>query len=166
MRPPSVFHQRPHWTGVAIIVPCSADEDLHRHAAEKPRPCRLPRLFGRVTYEMMEAAWRPVGADRNEGLIGWNPSPRAIKRGQEVRRVERPLVSSTARQPGRQVRFNASGNGVEDVVLQPSRRYGTRVPQSEGLVGSAVNLSDAAVVVEHRVSPPGAFSEISCCPFR
>jgi dihydrofolate reductase len=35
-----------------------ADEDLHRHAAENlSRADAL--LFGRVTYEMMEAAWRP-----------------------------------------------------------------------------------------------------------
>ena len=35
-----------------------ADEDLHRHAAESiARADAL--LFGRVTYEMMEAAWRP-----------------------------------------------------------------------------------------------------------
>jgi dihydrofolate reductase len=34
-----------------------ADEDLHRHAAENlARADAL--LFGRVTYEMMEAAWR------------------------------------------------------------------------------------------------------------
>jgi dihydrofolate reductase len=36
-----------------------ADEDLHRHAAENlDRADAL--LFGRVTYEMMEAAWRPT----------------------------------------------------------------------------------------------------------
>ena len=36
----------------------STDEDLHRHAAENiARADAL--LFGRVTYEMMEAAWRP-----------------------------------------------------------------------------------------------------------
>ena len=35
-----------------------ADEDLHRHAAENlDRADAL--LFGRVTYEMMEAGWRP-----------------------------------------------------------------------------------------------------------
>jgi dihydrofolate reductase len=42
----------------------TADEDLHRHAAENlGRADAL--LFGRVTYEMMEAAWRgpsPAGA--------------------------------------------------------------------------------------------------------
>jgi dihydrofolate reductase len=36
----------------------SADEDLHRHAVENlDRADAL--LFGRVIYEMMEAAWRP-----------------------------------------------------------------------------------------------------------
>jgi len=35
-----------------------ADEDLHRHATENlARADAL--LFGRVIYEMMEAAWRP-----------------------------------------------------------------------------------------------------------
>jgi len=36
-----------------------ADEELHRHAAENlERADAL--IFGRVTYEMMEAAWRPA----------------------------------------------------------------------------------------------------------
>ena len=37
------------------IIP---DEDLHRHAAGKLDQADA-LLFGRVTYEMMEAAWRP-----------------------------------------------------------------------------------------------------------
>ncbi|HEX4757926.1 MAG TPA: dihydrofolate reductase family protein [Terracidiphilus sp.] len=37
------------------IIP---DEDLHRHAAETLAQADA-LLFGRVTYEMMEAAWRP-----------------------------------------------------------------------------------------------------------
>jgi dihydrofolate reductase len=36
-----------------------ADEDLHRHAAENIAQADA-LLFGRVTYEMMEAAWRPT----------------------------------------------------------------------------------------------------------
>ena len=36
-----------------------ADEELHRHAIENPNQADA-LLFGRVTYEMMEAAWRPV----------------------------------------------------------------------------------------------------------
>ena len=35
-----------------------ADEELHRHAAENLSQADA-LLFGRVTYEMMEAAWRP-----------------------------------------------------------------------------------------------------------
>jgi dihydrofolate reductase len=37
------------------IIP---DEDLHRHAAENLDQADA-LIFGRVTYEMMEAAWRP-----------------------------------------------------------------------------------------------------------
>jgi len=36
-----------------------ADEDLHRHAAENLAQADA-LIFGRITYEMMEAAWRPV----------------------------------------------------------------------------------------------------------
>ena len=46
-----------------------ADEDLHRHAAEKLSQADA-LLFGRVTYEMMESAWRgpsPPGADPRSG---------------------------------------------------------------------------------------------------
>jgi dihydrofolate reductase len=35
------------------------DEDLHRHAAENLAQADA-LLFGRVTYEMMEAPWRPA----------------------------------------------------------------------------------------------------------
>ena len=35
-----------------------ADEDVHRHAVENLHQADA-LLFGRVTYEMMEAAWRP-----------------------------------------------------------------------------------------------------------
>ncbi len=51
------------------IVP---DEALHRHAAENiARADAL--LFGRVTYEMMEAAWRPVAetGKRPDWMAAW-----------------------------------------------------------------------------------------------
>ena len=41
------------------------DEDLHRHAAENIDQADA-LLLGRVTYEMMEAAWRPAGAAGSE----------------------------------------------------------------------------------------------------
>src|SRR5262245_3068405 len=48
-----------------------ADEDLHRHAVENlDRADAL--LFGRVTYEMMEAAWRPQM--RTEARPDWMES--------------------------------------------------------------------------------------------
>jgi len=49
-----------------------ADEDLHRHAAENISQADA-LLLGRVTYEMMEAAWRlpaPPGA-RPEWMADW-----------------------------------------------------------------------------------------------
>src|SRR5438477_10331586 len=50
-----------------------ADEDLHRHAAENLGQADA-LLFGRVTYEMMEAAWRPPV--RTGARPDWmNPSP-------------------------------------------------------------------------------------------
>ena len=39
-----------------------ADDDLHRHATESIGQSDA-LLFGRVTYEMMESAWRTHGAD-------------------------------------------------------------------------------------------------------
>jgi len=45
------------WTGAADHRATPADEDLHRHAVENlDRADAL--LLGRVTYQMMEAAWR------------------------------------------------------------------------------------------------------------
>ncbi len=44
-----------------------ADEDLHRHAAESIAQADA-LLFGRVTYEMMEAAWRGPDAERPDWM--------------------------------------------------------------------------------------------------
>src|SRR4029453_1486902 len=68
-----------------------ADEDLHRHAAEDlARADAL--LFGRVTYEMMEAAWRAparTGA-RPEWMQPWmEPFARTIDAAKKY------VVSST-----------------------------------------------------------------------
>jgi len=55
------------------IVP---DEELHRHHAENLAQADA-LLFGRVTYEMMEAAWRP-------------PAPTGAGQGTPHRRREAP----------------------------------------------------------------------------
>ncbi len=53
---PSVFHQR-HIGRCCDHRAMLADEDLHRHAVENLDQADA-LLFGRVTYEMMEAGWR------------------------------------------------------------------------------------------------------------
>ena len=66
------------------------DEDLHRHAAETlARADAL--LFGRVTYEMMEAAWRPAPTGvRPEWMADWmEPFARTIDAAKKY------VVSST-----------------------------------------------------------------------
>jgi dihydrofolate reductase len=52
-----------------------ADEDLHRHVMESIAQADA-LLFGRVTYEMMEAAWRPPAS---EAMPDWTkPFARTI----------------------------------------------------------------------------------------
>jgi dihydrofolate reductase len=56
-----------------------ADEDIHRHACENIAQADA-LLFGRVTYEMMEAAWRPAPSGaRPDWMEPWmEPFARAI----------------------------------------------------------------------------------------
>ena len=65
------------------------DEDLHRNAAQNIAQADA-LLFGRVTYEMMEAAWRwPAGA-RPDWAAGWmEPFARTIDAAKKY------VVSST-----------------------------------------------------------------------
>ena len=69
----------------------STDEELHRYWAENlARADAL--LFGRVTYGMMEAAWRPPATGvRPDWMADWMDTLRPDdRRGQEVRCVEHP----------------------------------------------------------------------------
>ena len=64
-----------------------ADEDVHRHAAENLDHADA-LLFGRVIYEMMEAAWRPPGL--TVGRADWmEPFARTIDAAKKY------VVSST-----------------------------------------------------------------------
>jgi len=68
-----------------------ADEALHRHAAENLANADA-LLFGRVTYEMMEAGWRPVAqtGGRPERMPEWmEPFARTIDAAKKY------VVSST-----------------------------------------------------------------------
>ena len=85
---PSVFHQR-HIGRVLRSSGNSADEDLHRHAAENLEQADA-LLFGRVTYEMMEAAFRPPAGVRPEWMADWmEPFARTIDAAKKY------VVSST-----------------------------------------------------------------------
>ncbi len=67
-----------------------ADEDLHRHAVENLAQADA-LLFGRVTYEMMEAAWRPTATGvRPDWMADWmEPFARTIDAAKKY------VVSST-----------------------------------------------------------------------
>lgn len=67
-----------------------ADEELHRHhAANLARADAL--LFGRVTYQMMEEAWRPVAAgERPDWVEEW-----MVPFAQTVDAAKKYVVSST-----------------------------------------------------------------------
>jgi dihydrofolate reductase len=65
----------------------SPDEETHRHATENLAQADA-LLFGRVTYEMMESAWRPPG--QTEAMPDWMaPFGRAIDAAKKY------VVSST-----------------------------------------------------------------------
>jgi dihydrofolate reductase len=96
-----------------------ADEDLHRHAAENiARADGL--IFGRVTYEMMEAGWRPVAETgaRTDWMPDWmEPFARTIHAAKKY------VVSSTLER----VDWNAEllRGDLADAVRELKREPGT-----------------------------------------
>jgi dihydrofolate reductase len=96
-----------------------ADEDLHRHAAENIAQADA-LLFGRVTYEMMEAAWRPVAetGQRPDWMAEWmEPFARTIHAAKKY------VVSNTLEG----VDWNAEivrGHDLENAVRQLKREPG------------------------------------------
>jgi dihydrofolate reductase len=96
----------------------ATDEELHRHAAETLAQADA-LLFGRVTYEMMEAAWRPARTGvRPEWMAEWmEPFARTIDAAKKY------VVSSTLDR----VDWNAElvrGDDLGQVVEQLKREPG------------------------------------------
>ncbi len=97
------------------IVP---DEEMHRFHAENLAKADV-LLFGRVTYEMMESAWRPVAAGaRPDWMEPWvEPFARIIDKAKKY------VVSSTLQQ----VDWNAElvrgdlGEAVRQLKNKPGR---------------------------------------------
>src|SRR5256714_12382732 len=68
-----------------------ADEDLHRHAVENLNQADA-LLFGRVTYEMMESAWRPPRpAGVRPGCMAASSQSRHAAEKDEVQRALQQL---------------------------------------------------------------------------
>jgi dihydrofolate reductase len=91
-----------------------ADEDLHRHAMENIAQADA-LLFGRVTYAMMEAAWRPPAS---EAMPDWTkPFARTIDAARKY------VVSSTLER----VDWNAElvrgdlGTAVQQLKREPGK---------------------------------------------
>jgi dihydrofolate reductase len=95
-----------------------ADEVLHRYWAETLAQADA-LLFGRVTYEMMEAAWRWPAGVRPDWMADWTePFARTIDAAKKY------VVSSTLDR----VDWNAElvrGDDLEEVVQQLKREPGT-----------------------------------------
>src|SRR5580765_6330164 len=116
---------RPLWYSINVTLDgcCDhraviADEDLHRHAMENIAQADA-LLFGRVTYEMMEAAWRPPAS---EAMPDWTqPFARTIDAARKY------VVSSTLDR----VDWNAElvrgdlGKAVQQLKQEPGKGLGT-----------------------------------------
>ena len=113
-----------------------ADEDLHRHATENIAQANA-LLFGRVTYEMMEAAFRPparTGA-RPDWMADWmEPFARTIDAAKKY------VVSNTLQR----VDWNAElvrgdlGMAVRQLKQQPGKGLfvgGVKLPQALAELG-------------------------------
>jgi dihydrofolate reductase len=113
-----------------------ADEELHRHAIENLQRADA-LLFGRVTYEMMEAAWRSAARTeaRPEWMAEWmEPFARTIDAAKKF------VVSSTLER----VDWNAElvrgevGKAVEQLKRQPGKGLfvgGVKLPQALAELG-------------------------------
>ena len=111
------------------IIP---DEELHRRAADTIAQADA-LIFGRITYEMMEAAWRPVAQSgvRPAWVTDWmEPFARTIDAAKKY------VVSNTLDR----VDWNAElvrGDDLESVVQQLKRQPG------RGLFTGGVKLPQA-----------------------
>lgn len=112
------------------------DEDLHRHHAKNIEQADA-LLLGRVTYEMMESAWRPVAqtGERPDWMLAWmEPFARTIDAAKKY------VVSSTLER----VDWNADlvrgdlGEAVRQLKRQPGNGLfvgGVKLPQALAELG-------------------------------
>ena len=100
-----------------VMVP---DEDLHRHAAENLAQADA-LLFGRVTYELMEAGWRTVARTgvRPDWMADWmEPFARTIDAARKY------VVSSTLDRVdwnAERLRGDHLGEAVQQLKREPGK---------------------------------------------
>jgi len=126
-----------------------ADEDLHRHAVENLAQADA-LLFGRVTYEMMEAAWRPpAGTGTRPDWM--EPFARTIDAAKKY------VVSSTLER----VDWNAEllrgdlGKAVEQLKQEPGKGLftgGVKLPMALAELGL---IDEYELVVHPRIAGHG-----------
>ena len=127
----------------------SPDEETHRHATEIIDEADA-LLFGRVTYEMMEAAWRPPG--QIEAMPAWmEPFGRTIDAAKKY------VVSSTLDR----VDWNAElvrgdlGEAVRELKRQPGEGLfvgGVKLPLALAELGL---IDEYELVVHPKVAATG-----------
>jgi dihydrofolate reductase len=133
-----------------VMIP---DEDLHRHAVENLAQADA-LLFGRVTYEMMEAAWRPpaqTGA-RPDWMADW-----AVPFARTIDAAKKYVVSSTLDR----VDWNAElvrgdlGKAVQQLKREPGKGLftgGVTLPQALAELGL---IDEYEFVVHPRIAGHG-----------
>jgi dihydrofolate reductase len=131
----------------------STDEDLRRHAAANLAQADA-LLFGRVTYEMMEAAWRPLARTgvRPDWMADWmEPFARTIDAAKEY------AVSSTLDR----VDWNAElvrgdpGKAVQQLKREPGKGLfvgGVKLPQALAELGL---IDEYELIVQPRLAGHG-----------
>ena len=114
------------------------DEALHHHAAKGIAQADA-LLFGRVTYEMMEAAWRPPGF---EGMADWmKPFARTIDAAKKY------VVSSTLQR----VDWNAElvRGDLATAVMELKRQPGKGI--ATGGVKLPMALAELGLIDEYEI---------------
>jgi dihydrofolate reductase len=128
----------------------STDEDLHRHAAENLAQADA-LLFGRVTYEMMEAAWRPP-ARTGERPDWMEPFARTIDEAKKY------VVSSTLDRVdwnAELVRGDDLGKAVQQLKREPGKGLfvgGVKLPLALAELGL---IDEYEFVVQPRLAGHG-----------
>ena len=125
------------------------DEETHRHATETlERADAL--LLGRVTYELMESAWRPPG--QLEGMPDW-----MLPFGRTIDAMQKYVVSSTLDQ----VDWNAElvrgdlGEAVEELKSQPGKGIGVGGLQLPLALAELGLIDEYEFVVHPRIAGHG-----------